>query len=207
MYRGGHPFQARPDTIRFLKERVTYLARPARSACHSLSLIAMNGELASRVMPESAPGGTEVRQIVRLAREALREVRETVSGYRQPTIAAELRAARAALEAAGIRLDVEQSVGALSTETEAVVAWAIPEGVTNVIRQSGATRCSIVLSRHDGHIQADVVDDGQGPDSAEPGNGLRGLTERVYAIGGHLEAGRRDTRGFRLSITAPVANS
>jgi two-component system sensor histidine kinase DesK len=173
---------------------------------HSLSLIAMNGELASRVMPESAPGGTEVREIVRLAREALREVRETVSGYRHPTIAAELRAARAALEAAGIRVDVQQSVGALSTETEAVVGWTIREGVTNVIRHSGASHCSIILSRHDGHVQADVVDDGQVLDSTEPGNGLRGLTERVHAIGGHLEAGRRDTLGFKLSITAPVAN-
>src|SRR5215813_8521649 len=142
---------------------------------HSLSLIAMNGELASRVMPESAPGGTEVREIVRLAREALREVRETVSGNRQPTIAAELRAARAALEAAGIRLDGEQSVGALSTETEAVVGWTIREGVTNVIRHSGASHCSIVLARRDGRVQADVVDDGQGPGRAEPGNGLRGL--------------------------------
>ena len=174
---------------------------------HSLSLIAMNGELASRAMPEGEPGGTEVREMVRLAREGLREVREAVSGYRQPTIAAELRAARIALDAAGIQLDVEQAAGALSTETEAVVGWAIREGVTNVIRHSGATHCSIVLGRQDGHVQADVVDDGQGRDGAVLGNGLRGLTERVHAIGGHLEAGRRDTRGFRLRVTAPVANS
>ena len=74
---------------------------------HSLSLITMKGELASRLIAASDPGGAEVREMVRLTREALREVREAVSGYRQPTLAAELSAARTALEVAGIRVDVE----------------------------------------------------------------------------------------------------
>jgi two-component system sensor histidine kinase DesK len=174
---------------------------------HSLSLITMKGALASRAVPEDEPGGVEVREMVRLARDALREVRDVVSSYRQPTIAAELSAARTALQAAGIRLDVEQSVGALSRETEAVLGWTIREGVTNVIRHSGASHCAIVLAREDGLVRADVVDDGAGPASSNGGTGLQGLKERVTAIGGHLEAGRAPARGFKLSITAPVAGS
>ena len=171
---------------------------------HSLSLIAMKGELASRLVAASDPGGAEVREMVRLTREALREVREAVSGYRQPTLATELSAARTALEVAGIRVDVEQSIGAISREAEAVLGWAIREGVTNVIRHSGASHCSIVLSTDDGLVSAAVSDDGSGAGGGAPGTGLRGLSERVDAIGGQLEAGRRPSRGYRLRVTAPT---
>jgi len=170
---------------------------------HSLSLISMKGELASRLIAASDPGGAEVREMVRLTREALREVREAVSGYRQPTLATELSAARTALQVAGIRVDVEQSIGAISRETEAVLGWAIREGVTNVIRHSGAGHCSIVLSTDDGLVSAAVSDDGAGAGGGTPGSGLSGLGERVDAIGGHLEAGRRPSRGYRLRVTAP----
>src|SRR5262249_61847853 len=79
---------------------------------HSLSLVTLKGELAARLVPEAAPGGAEVRDMVRLAREALGEVREVVSGYRQPTLATELSAARTALAAAGIGCGVGQAGGA-----------------------------------------------------------------------------------------------
>jgi len=145
--------------------------------------------------------------MVHLAREALRQVREAVSGYRQPTLATEITAARTALRAAGIDCDVEQSVGAMSRETEAVLGWAIREGVTNVIRHSGAAHCSIVLVRRDGQVRADIVDDGAGGTSSGAGSGLRGLEERVDAIGGRVQAGGLPARGFRLTVTAPADGS
>jgi len=174
---------------------------------HSLSLMTLKGELAARLIPAGDPGGAEVREVVRLAREALREVREVVSGYRQPTLATELSAARTALAAAGIGCDVEQSVGAVSRETEAVLGWAIREGVTNVIRHSRAAHCRIALVREDGRVRAEVVDDGVGGAGAPEGSGLRGLGERVGAIGGRLEAGRGPVRGFRLVVAAPAGGA
>jgi two-component system, NarL family, sensor histidine kinase DesK len=169
----------------------------------SLSLVTLKGELASRLVPADSPGGTEVRDIVRLARGALGEVRDAVSGYRQPTLATELSAARTALAAAGISCDVEQSLGALSRETEAVLGWAVREGVTNVIRHSRAAHCRIALLRADGVVRAEVVDDGVGAGGAPAGSGLRGLGERADAIGGRLETGRGPGRGFRLTVAAP----
>ncbi|HYW25058.1 MAG TPA: sensor histidine kinase [Terriglobales bacterium] len=174
---------------------------------HSLSLLTLKGELAARLIPSGAPGGAEVRDMVGLARDALREVREVVSGYRKPTLATELSAARTALAAAGIGCDVEQSVGAVSRETEAVLGWAIREGVTNVIRHSRAAHCRIALVREDGLVRADVVDDGVGADGAAEGSGLRGLGERVGAIGGRLETGRGPGRGFRLTVAAPAGGA
>jgi len=172
---------------------------------HSLSLITLKGELASRLIPAAEPGGREVREMVSMARDALGQVREVVSGYRQPTLATELTAARAALAAAGIGCDIEQqSVGAVSRETEAVLGWAIREGVTNVIRHSGAAHCSIVLAREDGRVRADVVDDGTRDGASGPGSGLHGLRERADAIGGCVQAERLPLRGFRLSVSVPA---
>jgi len=175
---------------------------------HSLSVITLKGELASQLI-ESAPQQAldEVRDIVKVARNALREVRETVSGYRQPTLASEIAGAQAALAAAGIECTIEQSAGALTSETEAVLAWTVREGATNVIRHSKAHRCSIVLKRDDDFVRLDIVDDG--PSSAVPqvGNGLRGLGERVRDQNGRLEAEPLPHQGFRLRVVLPTDKS
>ncbi|TME45085.1 MAG: sensor histidine kinase, partial [Chloroflexi bacterium] len=100
---------------------------------HSLSVIALKSELAGRLI-QSTPGlaAHEVEDIEKVARDALREVREVVAGYRQPTLAAELAGAREALTAAGIEFRVDQDHAALPPAVEAVLAWAVREGVTNV---------------------------------------------------------------------------
>src|SRR5207245_420834 len=151
---------------------------------HSLSVITLKGEVAVRLLPEGVPGTDEVRDMLALSRETLREVREAVSGYRTPTLATELMAARVALEAAAIEVDVEQSVGALDRESEAVLGWVIREATTNVIRHSGARLCRIAITRDDGQVKIDVRNDGWRVPQVPAGNGLRGLQERLAALGG-----------------------
>ena len=172
---------------------------------HSLSVITLKGELAAQLI-ESAPEQAlnEVRDIVRVARNALREVREAVSGYRRPTLASELAGAQAALAAAGIDCHVEQAAGALTPETEAVLAWTVREGATNVIRHSKAHHCNVVLNRDDDFVRLDIVDDGEGGAAPRAGNGLRGLGERVRDQGGRLEAGPLPHQGFRLRVALPT---
>ena len=171
---------------------------------HSLSLITLKGELATRLLPEGAPGVDEVRDMLGLSREALQQVRVAVSGYRQPTLATELMAARVALRAAGMDLEVQQDVGALDRETEAVIGWVIREGCTNVIRHSGAKHCRIHLTRKLGQLQIEVANDGWHVPQVPAGNGLRGLEERLSALGGTLDAFALPTAGFRLVATVPA---
>jgi two-component system sensor histidine kinase DesK len=175
---------------------------------HSLSVITLKGELAGQLL-ETAPAQAqlEIRDIVQVAREALGQVREAVSGYRQPTLANEIEGARVALTAAGIDCQVKQSAGALRRETEAVLAWSVREGATNVIRHSRAKRCSILLSRDDEEVRLEVLDDGAGSEAPEPGNGLRGLGERVRDNGGRLEAGPLPYQGFRLRVSLPLGKT
>src|SRR5438309_9834725 len=128
---------------------------------HSLSVIALKSELAGRLI-KTAPGlaGHEVEDIETVAREALREVRDAVTGYRQPTLAAELAGAREALTAAAIEWHIDHEHGGLPPAIEAVLAWTVREGVTNVMRHSQATRCAIRIANKDGNVTIEVVDNG-----------------------------------------------
>ncbi len=178
---------------------------------HSLSMITLKSELAGRLI-EAAPykAAGEIEDIEGVARDALREVREAVAGYRQPRLEAELTGAREMLGAAGIecRCDVAADSGtaALHPSVEAVLAWAVREGVTNVIRHSRANTCEVRVSRNAAEANVEVTDDGRGVNwESLAGSGLSGLAERVEARGGSLEAGPQDSGGFRLKVTLPVA--
>ena len=171
---------------------------------HSLSVIALKSELAGRLI-KTTPGlaANEVDDIEQVARDALREVRDAVAGYRQPSLSAELAGAREALTAAGIELRAEGEHMPLPPAVEAVLAWALREGVTNVMRHSQAKRCTIRIFKKDGSAAVEVVDDGRGG-TPEPGSGLHGLRERVLERGGTLTAEPLPHEGFRLRVTVPL---
>src|SRR5207253_7546101 len=115
---------------------------------HSLSLITIKSQLARRLLaPDDSPAAVEVADIERVARQSLQDVRHAVDGYRQPSFAAALVGAQAALDAAGIHSTIEQAVGTLPTGVDTALAWAVSEGVTNVIRHSRAAARSIRLTR------------------------------------------------------------
>src|SRR6267378_443353 len=171
---------------------------------HSLSVIALKSELAGRLI-KNTPGlaAHEIEDIEKVARDALREVREAVTGYRQPTLAAELAGAHEALTAAGIEYRVDHDHVPLPPAVEAVLAWTVREGVTNVMRHSQARRCAVRIINKDGHATAEVIDDGRGG-TPEAGSGLRGLEERVRERGGTLIAEPLPHEGFRLRVTLPM---
>lgn len=172
---------------------------------HSLSVIALKAELAGRLLPDRVDEAhSHVRELEGVARDALREVREAVSGYRRPELAAELEGARMALEAAGITLDVGLPDAELPTEVEAVLAWTVREGTTNVIRHSGARTCRIVAAAAGDVASVAIEDDGTSDCPQDEGNGLAGLRERASALDGRVLAGpRTDGPGFRLQVTVP----
>ncbi|HEY9287920.1 MAG TPA: sensor histidine kinase [Candidatus Dormibacteraeota bacterium] len=171
---------------------------------HSLSVIALKSELAGRLLTRSPElAEREVGDIEKVARDALREVRDAVAGYRQPTLAAELAGAREALTAAGIDCRIEGEADGLPPAIEAVLAWAVREGATNVARHSQAKRCSIRMSQKAGQASVEVTDDGRGG-TPQPGSGLHGLDERVRERGGTLQAEPLPHEGFRLRVSVPL---
>jgi two-component system, NarL family, sensor histidine kinase DesK len=177
---------------------------------HSLTVLTVKAELAGRLVgidPERA--GQEIAEVEQLARHALADVRAAVSGYREATLPRELASARVALEAAGIVAELPGAVDDVPPERRELLAWAIREGVTNVVRHSKAGRAWVRLDRNG----VEIADDGVGPDVAgtsplaEQGDrsdarehGLAGLRERAAAAGGHVVVGRRDGGGFILRV-------
>jgi two-component system, NarL family, sensor histidine kinase DesK len=176
---------------------------------HSLSLITLKNELAGKLLPaQPERAAKEVKEAEQVARRALREVREAVAGYRQPTLCEELSEAKAMLETARIGCHIENRAGPLSRRVDALLAWTVREGVTNVIRHSCARDCTIGVLRCDACVTVEVTDNGRGVahDAASASSsGLAGLAERVADVGGAIfEAGPLADGGFRLRVSLPL---
>jgi two-component system sensor histidine kinase DesK len=181
---------------------------------HSLSLITLKSALAGRLLEKNPPAATEqVHEVERVARQALREVREAVAGYRQRTLRSELDGARQILEAAGIECTIEYEPQSLPPGKDMVIAWVVREGVTNVIRHSRAQHCRIHITSSGGYIRAEISNDGyprKETTTVEWGSGLSGLSERVSNEGGKLEVERQPTSngpGFQLSVELPTRSN
>jgi two-component system, NarL family, sensor histidine kinase DesK len=166
---------------------------------HSLTVITVKAELAGKLI-EANPGraAAEVADVESLARAALADVRAAVAGYRELSLAGELVSARAALQAAEIKPDLPTTMDEVPEENRELFAWVVREGVTNVVRHSGAKRCTIRISA----TQIEVLDDGKGPTpgGGASGHGLVGLRERANGAGASLQVGKAPGGGFRLAV-------
>lgn len=192
---------------------------------HSLTAISVKAELAERLIdanPDRARA--ELADVRSLTRSALAEVRATVNNYREVSLAAEIARAHQMLDAAGIRHELPGAIDAVPEDLRILFAWALREGVTNVVRHSEAQHCRVELSP----TSITVIDDGRGvrpvgeavqdaeeglraaaPASSSDssgGNGLTGLRQRAAEAGavvrtGPASEGTPARPGFRLVVS------
>ena len=174
---------------------------------HSLSLIALKSELAGRLAEaDPARARTEMADVEGVARRALAEVRDAVSGYRQVSCAQALAEARSALSGAGIAVRLPSRVPTLPGPVDAALGWVVREATTNVLRHSGARTVTVTLTDDGAEATLTVADDGRGPaGDTEPGSGLAGLAERVGKLGGALTGGAGRDGGYELRAALPLA--
>jgi two-component system sensor histidine kinase DesK len=164
---------------------------------HSLTTITVKAELARKLgASDPAAAMTEIEDVERLSRRALGDVRAAVANYREVSLAGELATGRELLRAAGITAELPRAVDGVDERAQELFGWVVREGLTNVVRHSHATTCSVRL----GPGAVEIVDDGVGAAGAiaSRGTGLSGLEERVEQAGGVLEAGPIDPRGWRV---------
>jgi two-component system sensor histidine kinase DesK len=166
---------------------------------HSLTVVAVKAELAGRLV-EIDPGRArdEIGQVQALARSALADVRAMVSATRDVTLAGELAGARHALDTAGIEAEVPMVVDQVPETLRPLFAWAVREGVTNVLRHAAAQHVRITMTA--GSLV--VEDDGRGQVGSAGGHGLTGLSERARAVGARVESGGAPGGGYRLAVRA-----
>ncbi len=174
---------------------------------HTLSVIVLKAELAGRLMERDPKrAAAEIADVESTARTALAEVRETIGGYRAKGLAAELAAAKRTLDAAGVTLTCDAGPNAktgLHATEETVLSLVVREAVTNIVRHAEATECRILLDvTADGFHALRIEDNGRNAVKRE-GNGLRGMRERVLALGGRFSV--KSAGGTRLLIELPGA--
>jgi two-component system sensor histidine kinase DesK len=172
---------------------------------HTLSVIALKSELASKLADrDPARAADEIREVERVSREALAEVRAAVEGYKGRGFSGELRSAEQVLGSAGVRLDADITPVPLSPRQETVLALALRETVTNVVRHARASVCRVALGLDAGDLVLTIQDDGIGGPLRE-GNGLVGMRDRVAAAGGTLDVIAQ--KGVRVCVRFPAARA
>ncbi|MBA2313772.1 MAG: hypothetical protein H0V87_00155 [Chloroflexi bacterium] len=138
---------------------------------------------------------------------AIRELRELARGIHPAILEDEgLGAAVAALaRRAGIPVDVRLALdGRLPRLVESTAYFTIAEALTNTQRHAAASRATVRIAHAGGTLEIEVSDDGQGGAEPERGSGLRGLADRLMAIGGRLEVESGAGRGTRVRATIPA---
>lgn len=173
---------------------------------HNLSTMAVKLGLARRILESGAgtsPALAEVRDLETLCHQSLSDVRATVSGYREVSLATELSGARLALRAAGVQAELPPSVDDVRPELHGVLGYVVREAVTNVLRHSDAGQCRVRV----GPAWVEVTDDGTVTEEPAAGHGLTGLAERLAVVSGHLEHGRGPRGGYRVFACAEAVSA
>jgi two-component system sensor histidine kinase DesK len=151
---------------------------------HSLTAIAIKSDLAGRLVEhDAAAAKAQIAEVTEIARQALGDVRATASAIRQVRVVAELASARSVLMAAGIEARVPSAVEPMPDDESELLGYVVRESVTNVVRHSRASTCTISVAR--GSVT--VVDDGIGLSrTPRHGSGIAGLADRLAQAGGQL---------------------
>jgi two-component system, NarL family, sensor histidine kinase DesK len=172
---------------------------------HTLSVIVMKSELASKLADIDAQRAiAEIRDVERVSRETLTEVRRAVQGYRERGLWGEIENAAKTLRSAGVAFECDVAPLALPPRQETALALALREAITNVVRHARASACRVSLHADGGGVVFCVHDDGHGGTPRE-GNGLQGMRTRIAEAGGTLAVD--GSSGMRVVMTLPLKST
>ncbi|HEY7737230.1 MAG TPA: sensor histidine kinase [Candidatus Limnocylindrales bacterium] len=166
-------------------------------------------EARATVDAESAPAALRERleAAARETTEAIRELRELARGIHPAILEDEGLAAavHALARRAAIPIDVQVSLdGRLPPLVESTAYFTIAEALTNIQRHASASRATVRLTHAAGRLEVEVEDDGAGGADPARGTGLRGLVDRVAAIGGRLDIASEPAKGTRIRTSIPT---
>jgi signal transduction histidine kinase len=185
---------------------------------HNISLINVQAGVALHLMDEQ-PGQsrTALAAIKQASNDALGELRSVLDVLRQGdeteprSPASGLAALDRLVAGAGatgleVRTQVEGAPRPLPAGTDLAAYRIVQESLTNVTRHAGPAHATILVRYGSKDLTVQVDDDVRGPatTAATAGNGIRGMRERVAALGGELTAGPRPGGGFRVQARLPL---
>jgi PAS domain S-box-containing protein len=156
---------------------------------------------------DTGAAGDMLDQAIEEVHRALEELRELARGL-HPALLTErgLGAALTALaERAPLPVEIREVPAERFTEpVEAAVYYLVSEALANVVKHAEASVATIAVRRDDGTLTAEILDDGRGGADPSGGSGLRGLIDRVEALGGRFEVESPLGRGTTVRVTLPL---
>jgi signal transduction histidine kinase len=190
------------------QERRRLERRLREGAEQRLDMLAGSLVKARALAEESADGQTRERleQAERQLRRTMQELHELAQGLHPRTLE-ESGLAGALAELARqspVPIAVHLSAGELPRDVEAGAYYVCSEALANLAKHARASSGVITVATRDGRLQVEVVDDGVGGADARKGTGLRGLADRVEALGGRVTVASSEGEGTRLTAEIPL---
>jgi signal transduction histidine kinase len=140
---------------------------------------------------------------------ALQELRDLARGI-HPAILTERGLAAAVLsltDRSSIAVTTEVSDERYPPSAETAAYFVVSEALTNIAKHSEASRASVSIGQRDGKLVVEVRDDGNGGADPDRGSGLRGLADRVGAVGGRLDIHSATGAGTTIRAEIPCVSS
>jgi signal transduction histidine kinase len=160
----------------------------------------------SQLTSDPQAAAASVRQAKRALETALAELRDLSHGIHPSVLTA--RGLGPALEDLAYTAPLPVTVaaelnGRLPERVEAGAYYAVAEGLANIAKHARASTATVVVAREPGRLLLRVRDDGIGGADPTGGSGLRGLADRLQALGGTLEVDSPPGRGTELRAAIP----
>jgi signal transduction histidine kinase len=208
------------EAVRRVDEERLRIARELHDVvAHTMATINVQAGVAAHVLSTNPEAAAEALQAIKGAsKDGLRELRAILNVLRQadeddptqPTPGLDqLEPLLAGIRRAGLEttLAVHGEPRTLGTAIDLAAYRIIQESLTNSLRHAGRASASVSLTYRPNELVVEVTDDGLGPPTTRAGNGghgLIGMRERATTVGGTLDAGPGDDRGFRVRATLPL---
>ncbi len=175
---------------------------------HHLTALSLNLEVASHL--SEGKSREHVQQAQALAKLLLTDVREAVSQLRDEgavDLTLALRSLAEGVPGLDVVLDIAAPLRVEDPERAHILLRCAQEIITNAVKHAGARRLVLRLSRDNGVLQLHARDDGRGAEAVSAGNGLRGMRERLAALGGSMVWTTGPGQGFSLDIDLPMGSA
>ncbi|MDD7962031.1 sensor histidine kinase [Microbacterium thalli] len=171
---------------------------------HHLQVIALQLELAERMLPRDPDAAAEQIRLARASVDAARTgTRELAGRFRGVPLPDELANAADLLRAAGLRVRLDVAADAVLAPAD-ILGPVVRECTTNVLKHGGGTWAELSLGRDGGFWRMSLANDRGAESAFGSGAGLEGIAHRIGAVGGNLTT-RRDPDRFTVVVTVPAA--
>jgi signal transduction histidine kinase len=173
---------------------------------HQLTALSLQLEVASHIDDDAKD--IHLEQAKKISKSLLSDIRETVSDIRRKDdreLAVALRALVTGIPNLEVSLEMNLDESCVDATQVEVIFRSVQEALTNVAKHSKADRCQISLNNDSAFINIDIMDNGEKVEAIEPGNGLKGMAERINNMGGELMYLSRKC-GFYIRIRLPISH-